>query len=162
MIWPIYLISANGIAKKETGVPARSAGTLCIINLLIYQKFWYTKYMMLGSKDAIRIVPYFVLSQFCPTFAYREVYASLLCSCRGGSLSRKPLLCKHIVVSGFWPQLMPTNCSAAKQLPQFCKHSKSADLLCKSLLSHVWQVPSSKVLSCRHERLFEPSTSFRK
>ena len=35
---------------------------------------------------------------------------------------------------------MPMNCSAAKQLPQFYKHSKSADLLRKSLLSHVWRV----------------------
>ena len=26
----------------------------------------------------------------------------------------------------FCPQLMPANCSAAKQLPQFCKHSKNA------------------------------------
>ena len=50
---------------------------------------------------------------------------------------------------------MPTNCSAAKQLPQFCKHSKSADLLRKSLLSHAWRVPSSKALSCKHERLFD-------
>ena len=33
--------------------------------------------------------------------------------------------------------MMLTNCSSAKQLPQFCKHSKSADLLRKSLLSHV-------------------------
>ena len=55
----------------------------------------------------------------------------------------------------FCLQLMPTNCSAAKQLPQFCKHSKSADLLRKSLLSHVWRVPSSKALSCKHERLFD-------
>ena len=44
---------------------------------------------MLGSKDAIRIVPYFVLSQFYPIFAYREAYAPLLCSYRGGSLSHK-------------------------------------------------------------------------
>ena len=43
-------------------------------------------------------------------------------------------------------------CEAA---PQFCKHSKSADLLRKSLLSHVWRVPSSKALSCKHERLFD-------
>ena len=50
---------------------------------------------------------------------------------------------------------MPTNCSAARQLPQFYKHSKSADLLRKSLLSHVWRVPSSKALSCKHERLFD-------
>ena len=28
-----------------------------------------------------------------------------------------------------------------------CKHLKSADLLCKSLLSHVWQVPGSKGFS---------------
>ena len=32
----------------------------------------------------------------------------------------------------------PKNCSAASLLPQFCKHSNSADLLRKSLLSHVW------------------------
>ncbi len=64
-------------------------------------------------------------------------------------------LSTKFVVSGFWPQLMPTNCSAAKQLSQFCKHSKSADLLRKSLLSHVWRVPSSKALSCEHERLFD-------
>ena len=53
---------------------------------------------------------------------------------------------------------MPTNCSAAKQLPQFYKHSKSADLLRKSLLFHVWRVPSSKALSCKHEQLFELET----
>ena len=56
---------------------------------------------------------------------------------------------------GILTQLMPMNCSAAKQLPQFCKHSKSADLLRKSLLSHVWRAPSSKALSCKHERLFD-------
>ena len=38
------------------------------------------------------------------------------------------------------------------------KHSKFADLLRKSLLSHVWRVPSSKALSCKHERLFELGT----
>ena len=38
----------------------------------------------LKFKDAIRIVPYFVLSQFFPTFAYREAYAPLLCSYRAG------------------------------------------------------------------------------
>ena len=59
------------------------------------------------------------------------------------------------VKRSFAPNLMPTNCSAAKQLPQFYKHSKSADLLRKSLLSHVWRVPSSKALSCKHERLFD-------
>ena len=48
--------------------------------------------MMLGSKDAIRIVPYFVLPQFYPIFAYREAYAPLLCSYRGGSLSHKTTL----------------------------------------------------------------------
>ena len=45
--------------------------------------------MMLGSKDAIRIVPYFVLPQFFPIFAYREADTSLLCLYRGGSLSHK-------------------------------------------------------------------------
>ena len=39
--------------------------------------------MMLGSKDAIRIVPYFVLPQFYPIFAYHEADAPLLCSCGG-------------------------------------------------------------------------------
>ena len=48
--------------------------------------------MMLGAKDAIRIVPYFVLPQFYPIFAYREAYAPLLCSYRGGSLSHKTTL----------------------------------------------------------------------
>ena len=76
---------------------------------LVYNAFLilYNGYrMMLGSKDAIRIVPYFVLPQFflrsasvgakhvplahsAPIFAYREAYAPLLCSYRGGSLSHK-------------------------------------------------------------------------
>ena len=43
----------------------------------------------LGSKDAVRIVPYFVLPQFYPIFAYREADAPLLCSYRGGALSHK-------------------------------------------------------------------------
>ena len=39
----------------------------------------------------------------------------------------------------FCPKLMPANCFAAKQLPGIlAKHSKSADLLRKSLLSHVF------------------------
>ena len=42
-----------------------------------------------------------------------------------------------------------------KAAPAILKHSKSADLLRKSLLSHVWRVPSSKALSCKHERLFD-------
>ena len=45
--------------------------------------------MMLESNDAVRIVPYFVLPQFYPIFAYREADAPLLCSYRGGSLSHK-------------------------------------------------------------------------
>ena len=46
---------------------------------------------------------------------------------------------------------------AGEQQPFYVRqnHSKSADLLRKSLLSHVWRVPSSKVLSCKHERLFD-------
>ena len=62
---------------------------------LVYNAFLilYNGYrMMLGSKDAIRIVPYFVLPQFYPIFAYREAYAPLLCSYRGGSLSHKTTL----------------------------------------------------------------------
>ena len=46
---------------------------------------------------------------------------------------------------------MPTNCSAAKQLPQFYKHSKSAELLRRSLRSHVWRITRSKALSSKHE-----------
>ena len=42
----------------------------------------------------------------------------------------------------------------SKLLSQFCKHSESVDLIHKSLLPHVWRVPSSKALSCKHERLF--------
>ena len=61
-----------------------------------------------------------------------------------------------LMIHGLLPAiLMPANCSAAKQLSQFYKHSKSVDLLRKSLLSHVWRVPSSKALSCKHERLFD-------
>ena len=45
---------------------------------------------MLRSKDALRIVPYFVLPQSCPIFAYREAYAPLLCSYWGGSQGHLP------------------------------------------------------------------------
>ena len=45
---------------------------------------------MLRSKDALRIVPYFVLPQSCPIFAYREAYAPLLCSYWGGSQGLSP------------------------------------------------------------------------
>ena len=45
---------------------------------------------ILKLKNARRIAPYSVLSQFCPIFAYREACASLLCSYRGGSLSHAP------------------------------------------------------------------------
>ena len=44
-------------------------------------KMWYDD---VGSKDALRIVPYFVLPQSCPIFAYREADAPLLCSYRAG------------------------------------------------------------------------------
>ena len=47
------------------------------------------------------------------------------------------------------------DCYAATLLPQSSKYSKSADLLRKSLLSHIWRVPSSKALSCKHEQLFD-------
>ena len=47
------------------------------------------------------------------------------------------------------------DCYAATLLPQSFKYSKSADLLRKSLLSHIWRVPGSKALSCKHEQLFE-------
>ena len=86
---------------------------------------------MLKLKDALRIVPYFVFTtvgaervplvhstpQSCPIFAYREADAPLLCLCSAsvgaehpldvlhhigtGHKTIKPLLCKHIVVSGF-------------------------------------------------------------
>ena len=39
--------------------------------------------------------------------------------------------------------------------PAILQYSKSADLLRKSLLSHIWRVPSSKALSCKHEQLFD-------
>ena len=44
-------------------------------------------------------------------------------------------------------------CQASDSGLSILKHSKSSDLLRKLLLSHVWRVPSSKVLSCKHERL---------
>ena len=91
--------------------------------------FVITNIMIL--KDALRIVPYFVFTtvgakrvplvhstpQSCPIFAYREADAPLLCLCSAsvgaehpldvlhhigtGHKTIKPLLCKHIVVSGF-------------------------------------------------------------
>ena len=52
--------------------------------------FTYSMYMMLRSKDALRIVPYFVLTQSCPIFAYREACASLLCEYWGGPQGLSP------------------------------------------------------------------------
>ena len=54
-------------------------------------------------------------------------------------------------------QLLPTNCSAVKQLPQFCKHSKSADSQMIATFSCL-AGPKFKALSCKHERLltFDP------
>ena len=50
---------------------------------------WYHHHKILMSKDALRIVSYFVLPQSYPIFAYREACAPLLCSYRGGSLNHK-------------------------------------------------------------------------
>ena len=44
--------------------------------------------MMSGSKDAIRIVPYFVLLQFYPIFAYRERRISIPPASRAWSTKR--------------------------------------------------------------------------
>ena len=43
-----------------------------------------------GAKDAIRIVPYFVLPQFYPIFAYRGIVIPLLCSYWGGFQGLSP------------------------------------------------------------------------
>jgi len=56
---------------------------------------------------------------------------------------------------GTLPTTNDVNCSVVSQLPQFFKHSKSADLLRKSLLSHVWRVSRSHAVSCKHERHFD-------
>ena len=40
--------------------------------------------------------------------------------------------------NGILPQIDATDCFIVTQFSQSCKHEKSADLLCKSLLSHVW------------------------
>ena len=48
-----------------------------------------SNYMMLGSKDALRIVTCFALPQSCPIFGYRGIFIPLLSSYRGGSLSHK-------------------------------------------------------------------------
>ena len=62
--------------------------TVFIFNFMLCN-VWFFSYKMLGSKDAIQIVPYFVLPQFYPIFAYCKADAPLLCSYRGGSLSHK-------------------------------------------------------------------------
>ena len=59
------------------------------------------------------------------------------------------------VSKGLLTLIWSLDCYAATQLPQSSKYSKSADLLRKSLLSHIWRVPSSKALSCKHEQLFD-------
>ena len=51
---------------------------------------------MLGSKDAIRIDPYFVLPQFYPIFAYREADAPLLCSLASPYIRRLCTIMKKI------------------------------------------------------------------
>ena len=67
----------------------------------------------------------------------------------------------HDMMPGSKGLLPPTDVHEllrSKLLPQFCKHSESVDLLHKSLLPHVWRVPSSKALSCKRERLFDLGT----
>ena len=59
------------------------------------------------------------------------------------------------VKRSFATHLIPPDCDPATLLPQSSKYLKSADLLRKSLLSHIWSVPSSNALSCKHERLFD-------
>ena len=71
---------------------------------------------------------------------------------------RYDILSNHVKMLGSKGLLPPTDAHEllrSKLLPQFCKHSESVDLLRKSLLPHVWRVPSSKALSCKHERLFD-------
>ena len=76
---------------------------------------------------------------------------------------RYDILSNHVKMLGSKGLLPPTDANEkfrfellrSKLLPQFCKHSESVDLLHKSLLPHVWRVPSSKALSCKHERLFD-------
>ena len=65
------------------------------------------------------------------------------------------------VKRSFATHLIPPDCDPATLLPQSSKYLKSADLLRKSLLSHIWRVPSSKALSCKHERLFDPNWCLR-
>lgn len=50
------------------------------------------------------------------------------------------------------------HCFVVSQLPQSTQHSKSADLLRESLLSHVRRVSMSNALSCRHEGHFDLET----
>ena len=64
----------------------------------------------------------------------------------------------YIMILGSKGLLPPTDACELlrrKAAPAILEHSKSADLLRKSLLFHVWRVPSSKALSCKHERLFD-------
>lgn len=54
----------------------------------------------------------------------------------------------------FCPQLDIHELLRCEAAPAILKHSKSSDLLRKSLLSHIWRVPSLKVLSRKREQLF--------
>ena len=84
--------------------------------------------MMLGSKDAIRIVPYFVLPQFFPIFAYREADTSLLCLYRGGSLSHKTTSVQ--AHRGFrLLTLASSNNKRKRRFSCFCEEQKQLNLL---------------------------------
>ena len=61
-------------------------------------------------KNARRIVPHFVLSQFCPAFEYRGAYAQLYSNFGAGHKGIKPLICKHIVVYDLLPLASKNNC----------------------------------------------------
>ena len=58
--------------------------------------------MLLGSKDTTRIVPHFMLPQFCKTFGIREAPAPLLPHVLAGPKVIHPRSCKHDVVSDFF------------------------------------------------------------
>ncbi len=71
-------------------------------------------------------------------FLQKNRFASSSCLC--GSKMLPLFSCKHEQRSHFRFASScdtHTNCSAASLLPQFCKHSDSADLFHKSLLPHV-------------------------
>ena len=110
------------------------------VYLLLFLLFWYSKSADLLRKSLLSTLRFGrcktnIHWMFCTSYLACPKFKSLIVQARTAFWPFDPGIIWCWGQKVFCPQLMPTNCSAAKQLPQFYKHEKSADLLHKSLLS---------------------------